>query len=417
MQHFGDGRDWFFEKRFGLFIHWGLYAINGWHEQDQWRRSIPRKIYEQLQQEFIPVHFNPDEWLDAAEAAGMEYLCVTTKHHDGFCLWDTAQTDYNIMHTPYGRDVLRMLAEACQRRRFPLCLYYSVVDWHHPNYPNQGRSHELLTPEPGDEPNIERYLEFLRAQVRELCTQYGEIHGFWWDMNVTGLVDPSINNMIRELQPKAVINNRGFDDGDFGTPERDLEQTTALVFERPTEACQSIGRESWGYREDEDYYSLTHLLRSIDRTLARGGNYLLNVGPKADGTLPGMAVNRLARIGDWYESVREAFDGAEPVSALTENREVMLTRKDRALYVHLTQEPTVGRVLLKPMTVKPRSAVLLNTGETLAFSTDSIPTQHMDGGGLLTSGNREWLRVYGIPVDDLTDTVPVIKLEFDEPFR
>ena len=415
MQRFGDGRDWFFEKRFGLFIHWGLYAINAWHEQDQWRRGIPRTIYEQLRNQFIPIHFDPDAWLDAAEAAGMEYICFTTKHHDGFCMWSTAQTDYNIMNTPYERDILAQLAEACHRRGFPLCLYYSVVDWHHPNYPNQGRSHELPAPEPGDEPNIERYLEFLKAQVHELCTQYGDIHGFWWDMNVTGLVDPSINHMIRELQPNAVINNRGFDEGDFGTPERDFEQSSALVFERPTEACQSIGRESWGYREDEDYYSLTHLLRSIDRALARGGNYLLNVGPKADGTLPGVAVNRLARIGDWYQSVREAFDGAEPASVLTENREVLLTRKGRTLYVHLCQEPTVERVLLKPLTVKPKSATLLNTGEPLVVSTDSIPTQHMDGGGLPTTGPREWLRVHRIPVDDLTDTVPVIKLEFDAP--
>ena len=184
------------------------------------------KEYERLVGQFNPTRFDPDAWLDLAERTGMRYVCLTTKHHDGFCLWDTAQTDYNVMRTPYGRDVVGMLAEACHRRCFPLCLYYSVVDWHHPSYPNQDRSHELAGPQPGDEPDFAKYRAFLVAQVRELCTQYGEIHGFWWDMNVTGVVDPSINAMIRSLQPKAVINNRGFDEGDFGTPERDYEGAT-----------------------------------------------------------------------------------------------------------------------------------------------------------------------------------------------
>lgn len=127
----------------------------------------------------IQVRYDPDAWLDLAEEAGMEYVCFTTKHHDGFCLWDTAQTEYNVMRSPCGKDVLGMLAQACRRRGFPLCLYYAVADWHHPNYPNQGRSHELPGPEAGDEPDLDRYLDFLRAQVRELCTAYGELGGFW----------------------------------------------------------------------------------------------------------------------------------------------------------------------------------------------------------------------------------------------
>ena len=202
--------------------------------------------------------------------------------------------------------LLAMLADACHRRNFPLCLYHSVVDWHHPNYPNQGRSHELPQPEPGDNPDFDQYLAFLKAQVRELCTNYGDIHGFWWDMNVTGEVIPEVNNMIRELQPAAVINNRGFDDGDFGTPERDNTPLNEVrAFDKPTEACQAVGRESWCYRENEDYYSDLHLMRSIDKTLAKGGNYLLNVGPKADGTLPDEAVAILNRVSRWYHAVKE----------------------------------------------------------------------------------------------------------------
>lgn len=416
VQHFGDGRDWFFERRYGMFVHWGLYAIPAWHEQHQWRGGVPRREYERLLTRFDPVAFDPDAWLDLAEAAGMRYLTFTTKHHDGFCLWDTAETDYKVTNSPYGQDVLRMLADACHRRGFPLCLYYSVVDWHHPNYPNQGRSHELPAPEPGDRPDWEAYRRFLVAQVRELCTRYGEIHGFWWDMNVTGIVDPSINAMIRELQPAAVINNRGFDEGDFGTPERDMGGAPDDVspYARPTEACQSVGRESWGYRSDEDYYSDRHLIASIDRALARGGNYLLNVGPMADGTIPDVAAGILERIGHWYARVRESFEGAEPGSHLVRDRDILLTRKGNALYVHLTRYPAMRRVLLDPIAVEPRSATLLNDGRAVETSLSDLPTLHMGEGGRLIPEANHYLRLRELPVNEYGDAVLVVRLEFDD---
>lgn len=405
-----DERDWFTEQRFGMFVHWGLYALNEWHEQDQWRRRIPRAEYIKLKDQFNPVNFDPDAWLDVAEAAGMEYICFTTKHHDGFCMWDTAQTDYNIMNAPYGKDILKMLAEACERRGIRLCLYYSVVDWHHPNYPNQGRSHELEQPDPDDDPNFEAYLEFLKAQLRELCTNYGTIYGIFWDMNVTGIVDESVNNMIRDLQPSCVINDRGFDDGDYGTPERDMHGDSLRIFDRRTEACQSVGRESWCYRANEDYYSDLHLVRSIDQTLAKGGNYLLNVGPKPDGTLPDEAINILKRIGIWYKSVQESF--VMPASDKTDNLDVYLTEDGDTMYVHLTNPPTIDRVLLRPMTTLPKKATLLNTGQNVSFSDDPLPTLHMDRNGLLTTGNKSFLRLTNLPVNELTGTVMVIKLEF-----
>ncbi|NLG49106.1 MAG: glycoside hydrolase [Chloroflexi bacterium] len=405
---FGDGRDWFFEKRFGLFVHWGLYAIPAWHEQTLYRKGMTRDEYVPLVQQFNPVRFDPDAWLDLAEEAGMQYVCFTTKHIDGFCMWDTAQTDYNVMHTPYGRDVLGMLAEACHRRGFPLCLYYSVVDEHQPNYPNQGRSYELPGPVPGDEPNLDKYLAFVRAQVRELCTRYGEIHGFWWDANILAHRDPSVNAMIRELQPNAVINNRGFDEGDFGTPERewDEEVRDLRAFERPIEACQSVGVESWGYKVDEDYYSDLYLIHSLDRTLAKGGNYLLNVGPKADGTIPEEAARILRAIGRWYQNVREALDGAEPASHLIDMRDVLFTRKGNTLYAHLPCAPTRNRLLLKPLDVLPRRVTLLNTGEPVEAVVDFLPSQHHE--------KREYLRLRNLPVNRLTDTVLVLKLEFDD---
>ncbi len=403
---FGDGRDWWFQKRFGLFIHWGLYAINGWHEQEQWRLRVPRKEYGKLQRQWNPARFNPDHWLDVAESAGMEYLCFTTKHHDGFCLWDTKQTAFNTMNTPYGKDLLRQLAAACQRRKFPLCLYYSIADWHNPNYPNQGRHHEL-PPQPGDSPDWDKYMAFVKAQVTELCTHYGEIHGFWWDGNVPEHVDPSINALIRRLQPNAVINDRGFDPGDFGTPERDYTKEGAgvLSFEKRTEACQSIGMESWGWRRDEDYYRDGYICKSIARYRSRDANYLLNVGPKPDGTLPVEATRFLKRIGKWYRTVEEAFVGTVPASHLTDNREVLLTRKDNTLYVVLHSETRGDTVKLKPITALPRRATLLNTGKRIPCSTDLVPSEHKNQGC--------YLRLRNLPVNEFVNTVLVAKLEFD----
>jgi alpha-L-fucosidase len=405
-RRFGDGRDWWFQRRFGMFVHWGIYAIHGLHEQEQWRYRVPRAEYVKLQREWNPVKYDPDAWLDLAAEAGMKYICLTTKHHDGFCLWDTKQTSYNTMNTPYGKDVLRMLADACHRRGVPLCLYYSIADWHQPNYPNQGRSHEL-PPQPSDQPDWPRYMEFLKAQVRELCTNYGELGGFWWDMNVPKHVDPSINEMIRKLQPKAVINNRGFDPGDFGTPERDYDASgeEALVFSQRTEACQSVGSESWGYRKDEDYYDDRHLLRSIDKYLARDANYLLNVGPAPDGTIPARPAAILRRIGKWYGAVKEAFEGATPASNLTTNRNVLLTRRGNTIYVHLHKDPIRESVQLKPMTTAPRRATLLNTGRPVEGAVDMVPSDHIE--------HKAYLRLCNLPVDEMADTVLVVKLEFD----
>jgi alpha-L-fucosidase len=404
---FGDGRDWWFERRFGLFVHFGVYAIHGYHEQEQWRKRVPRAEYVKLAQQWNPSKFEPDDWLDLAEQAGMKYICLTAKHHDGFCLWKTELTRFNTMNTPYGKDIVQMLAEACHRRHFPLCLYYSIADWNHPNYPNEGRSHELPS-QPSDDPNWEKYLVFLKGQVRELCTNYGELHGFWWDMNITKHTDPSINDMIRKLQPKAVINNRGFDDGDFGTPERDEDANTDMLlsFDACTEAIQSVGVESWGWRKDEAYYTDRHLMRGIDKYLARDANYLLNVGPKPDGTIAEEPAEILKRIGKWYKNVKESLEGTAPASQLTSNRNVLLTRKGNTLYVHLYKDPVSEAVKLKPLTAAPRKATLLNTGKAVEFSIEMAPTDHLDQKG--------YLRLTNLPANAMADSVLVVKLEFDQ---
>ena len=403
---FGDGRDWWFKKRFGMFVHFGLYSIPGWHEQVEWRQGIPRSDYVKLQQQWNPKGFDPDAWLDVAESAGMEYICLTAKHHEGFCLWDTKLTAYNTMNTPYGKDIVRQLADACHRRNFPLCLYYSVADWHCPFYPNQGRSHEL-EPQAGDTPDMGRYVDYLKAQVRELCTNYGTISGIWWDMKVDKtVIDKSVNAMVRELQPTAVVNNRGFDDGDFGTPERDYDKSfdMPLRFSERIEACHSVGMESWGYRKDEDYYSLRYLTSSIDKYRARDANYLLNVGPDADGVIPARPAEILRRIGAWYKPVREAFDDAAPASTLTANRNVLLTRKGNSLYVHLYQPLDGEEVRLRPLAIAPERAVLLNDGRNVEWRLDIAPAEWTE--------HRPYLRLHGLPVEAFAGTTMVVRLDF-----
>jgi alpha-L-fucosidase len=409
VKRFGDGRDWFFEKRYGMFVHWGLYSIPGWHEQHQWRARVPRVVYARLADQWKPLKFNPEEWLDLMEQAGMKYLTITTKHHDGFCLWDTKLTSFNTMNTPYGQDIIGKLANTCHKRSLPLCLYYSIADWNHPNYPNQGRHHELPGPEKGDQPDWDKYMEFLKGQVNELCTNYGEIHGFWWDMNVPGYKDPSVNNMIRKLQPKAVINNRGFDEGDFGTPERDydIKLADSTGSERPVEACQSVGMESWGYKKDEDYYTDRHLSRSIDKYLSRDANYLLNVGPTGEGLIPEVSSSILKRLGKWYLSVRESYENIEQASQLISNQNVMLTSKGNILYVHFNKDMPGNGFKLKPVNVLPSKALLLNDGSKVECVVNLSPSDHGE--------QKAYLRLRNLPSNNMEDTVMVVKLEFDRP--
>lgn len=408
MKRFNDERDWFTNARLGLFIHWGLYAIHGYHEQEQWRAKIPRREYEKLAAQFNPLKFNPDEWLDLMQSNGMDYCVFTAKHHDGFCMWDTKETDFNSMNTPYGRDIVKMFTDACHARAVPFIPYYSVVDWHHPCYPNQGRHHELPVPLDGDTPDFDAYMSFLRAQVRELCTHYGAIHGLWWDMNVPNHNDPSINAMIRELQPAAVINNRGFDEGDTTTPERDYDDAAraAAAYTVPTEACQSIGAESWGYRNNEDYFDPRYLLECIDMTLAKGGNYLLNVGPKPDGSIPEKARDILGTIGNWYAKTRRSFENTVSAPELSESPDVLITRSENTVYCHMYKLPRLGRILLPRIAEVPQKAVLLNTGADVHCSMDNLPSRFMY--------EEPCLRVHSIPVENLRGTVPVIALEFEK---
>ena len=233
---------------------------------------------------------------------------------------DSALTDYKVTNTPYGRDPLaiswRKPATDAASRSASTTPSWTITT---PVYPNQGRAHELAGPQPGDEPDVGRYLDYVRGQIRELCTHYGTIGGIWWDAQRLGVEDAGLNAMVRELQPAAVINDRGLSPGDVTIYERDYSKEVYDIpaFARATEACQAIGMQSWGFRRDEDYYTVPYLIQSIDRMMAKGANYLLNVGPDALGRIAPNEEAILRRIGDWYLRVREAF-AAEPAPGLTD---------------------------------------------------------------------------------------------------
>ncbi|MDR3120999.1 MAG: alpha-L-fucosidase [Clostridiales bacterium] len=410
---FHDARDWFNEKRLGLFIHWGIYSIPAWHEQMEWRGRMPRKEYEPLMREFNPVKYDPDAWLALAKSVGMEFVTITTKHHDGFCMFDSKYTDFKITNTPYRKDIVKMLADAAARQGLVMGLYYSIPDWNHKNYPNQGRHHEMWGPRAGDEPDYDKYFAYMENQVTELCTGYGPIGQLFWDINVAGYNRTAFNDQIRKLQPSIVINNRGPENWDYSTPERHVPD--GMEFTQRTEAVQSLGRESWGHKLDEDYYNPKYIMQSIDKILAMGGNYMLNVGPKADGTLDERDTASLQRIGRWYTKVREAFtpDTYPATSMITQathgemKDRILLTRRvnTNTIYVHAYEDLATNAISMRPFTANPVKATLLNDGSPVETVVSKTPGYHHE--------DRAFLRLRGLPTTKITDEPLVVKLEFD----
>lgn len=402
----------FQKKRFGLFIHWGIYALGGWHEQEQWRLSVDSEAYQQYAQRFCPDAFDPKAWVTMAQKAGMDYICFTTKHHDGFCMWDTAYTDFKVTNTPYGKDVLQQLAQACQEAGMGLSLYYSVPDWHHPNYPNFGGDHELPQPKAGDEPDEQRYIDYVKKQIAELLTRYGKIQSFFWDIPPVKK-DPSVNALIRKLQPGIFINNRGYDAGDFSTPERTVPECG--YFTSLTEACNSVGRQSWGYRINEDYYSHAYLTASIDQIMAMGGNYVLNVGPDASGKFPKPAVQTLEAVGDWYNRVKDALFAKPFMPDPAVRREYFMTRDGNTLYLHFPKGLNATGFFLEDLIRLPENALVLNDGTQLRACMEIMPTLCYGG----TGHRMPVFHVNGIPVNRLAGETIILKLEFanlDEAF-
>lgn len=395
-----------FERRLGMFVHWGIYSVGEWHEQEFWRKGMRRADYEKFAGRFTAEKFDADALVDVAKLAGAEYIVFTSKHHDGFCMWDTATTDYKVTNTPAKRDVIGELADACHRKSVKLGFYYSNPDWHHPNAHNEKSTHQIPL-EPGDVPDMEKYRTYVKAQVTELLTNYGEIVCFFWD--IASQIDcPEMDALVRRLQPGIMVNDRGWGNKatcDYSTPERDYEWD--LANGRHVEACDAVGVQSWGYRRDEDYHTVGYLTRNIDRYLSTGANFLLNVGPKADGTIPDEARALMADVGKWYGKVRDSFRDVKTVTdlklAIAPN--AVVTRRDDTLFVHFPSGLDATGLDLRPLTVMPERATLLNTGKALNARVEFMPWNVGDF-------NRETLHVWGIPADELANECIVLRLDF-----
>lgn len=393
----------FQDERFGMFIHFGIYAHVGWHEQYQLRRNIPKEEYVKLKDVFDPYAFDAEELVKFAKESGAQYLCFTAKHHDGFCMWDTKYTDYNIMNTPYGRDILKQIADACEKYGIKLELYYSIPDWHHKNSLNLGQEyHQLKQPNPGDEPNEELYIEYIKNQMRELCTHYGKIHAIFWDIPPVRR-DPSVNEFVRSLQPHILFNDRGYDDGDYSTPEREARIKNAS-FERLCEACQSVGAQSWGYRVDEDYFTPQYIIASMSGILIKGGNYLLNVGPTGEGVLPEEAKRIFSTVGNWYKRIRESIVDTRYFHAGNFD----YTIRENTVYLHLPAACGSRGFILKPFDIAPKKATLLNNGQEIDAKVCFSPWDYDN------EKNQPHLHIGNIPAEEFLHENMVIKMEFED---
>ncbi len=319
---------WWREARFGMFIHWGPVSLKG--TEIGWSRGAPIPIeeYDHLYKQFNPVQFDADQWVKVAKDAGMKYLVFTTKHHDGFCMFDTKQTEYNIMRSPFGRDVVKELSEACRRQGIAFGTYYSVCDWHHPDFPFGSPGGKTKKPHP----NLDRYEQYLRKQVEELVRNYGPLSTLWFDVaqgfdakRGKGVVD-----FVRSLQPDILVNNRCADPGDYDTPE---QRVGTFRFDRPWETCMTICNQ-WAWKPGDPMKSLSQCLRTLVLCAGGDGNLLFNVGPMPNGQIEPRQVERLREMGQWLAKYGQSIYGTRG-GPFKPTKRLASTRKANTVYVHI----------------------------------------------------------------------------------
>ena len=291
------------DLRFGMFIHWGPVSLKGTEIGWSRGREIPVEEYDNLYKQFNPVNFNAEEWVKLAKDAGMKYIVFTSKHHDGFCMWNTKYTDFNIMNSPFKRDVVKELAEACKKQGIALGIYHSTTDWHNPDFPLTSPGGTVKR----ETSNLDRYMEYLRNQSIEIIKNYGPLLLMWYD--VPQVVDAERGqgtiDAIRKVQPNIIVNNRTGAKGDYDTPE---QRIGGFQNERPWETCMTIGRQ-WAWKPNDEVKSLEQCLHSLFRSAGGDGNFLFNIGPKPDGTIEPLQIERLKEMGKWLEKYGYAIYG------------------------------------------------------------------------------------------------------------
>ncbi len=388
--------EWWRDARFGLFIHWGLYAIPGgeWKGKTQygeWIRhtaQIPLEEYDRFVGQFNPVMFNSRSWVQMAKDAGMKYIVITSKHHDGFCIFDSKETDFDVMATPFKRDILKELSEACREAGIKLCFYHSIMDWHHPDYLPRRPWEEEIRPAGGAD--FDRYVAHMKRQLKELVTNYGPLGVLWfdgeWESTWNEKYGQDLYQYVRGLQPSIIINNRvgagregmagltteGQFGGDFGTPEQEVPPTGLPGID--WETCMTMNN-NWGYnKNDQNWKSPEELIRTLADVASKGGNFLLNVGPTAEGVFPDTSVARLKQIGEWMKENGESIYGttASPFQSLPWGRctqkRIDGQRPDSLsgwrLYLHVFEWPADGKLVLPGLLSEPNKIYSLADKET-----------------------------------------------------
>jgi alpha-L-fucosidase len=355
---------WWRQGKFGMFIHWGVYSVPAHGEWYMNNGKVQVKDYEKYAPQFNPTQFNAKEWVRLAKEAGMKYITITSKHHDGFSMFDSKLTNYDIVDaTPFKRDPIKELAEECRKQGIRLCFYYSVMDWHHPDYLPR-RPWETRT-RPADGADFNRYIDYMKGQLKELLTRYGPIGVIWFDGGWEGDAErhhsQEVVDMIRSIQPNILINDRINLPEDFSTPEQTIP-AGAMPNGRLWETCMTMNN-SWGFNQDDhDWKSTTDLARKLIDIASKGGNFLLNVGPMANGKIPQESVTRLHEIGQWMDRNGECIYGTTKSPYQRHPFDGRCTVKGNTLYVEAFSWPAEGINL----TLKngPKSARLLD-GEKL----------------------------------------------------
>lgn len=387
---------WFREARFGMFIHWGVYSVpagewNGKTGYGEWfleETKIPVSQYEKFADQFNPVKFDAKAWVKAAKDAGMKYIVITSKHHDGFGLWDSKLTDWDIARTPFKRDPLKELATECRKAGLKFCLYHSIMDWHHPDWGTRRAWNDLAAN--AGPPDMDRYTTYMKGQLKELLTGYGPLGILWfdgeWEAPWTHERGVDLYSYVRNLQPNIIVNNRvgkgrsgmqGMDQGnrvgDYGTPEQEIP-ATGFGPGVDWESCMTMNNH-WGYNKaDFNWKSTQTLVRNLIDCASKGGNYLLNVGPTAEGEFPAVSIDRLQQIGAWMKVNHAAIYGttASPFKRLAWGRcTTKVAGKTTTLYLHVFDWPANGKLGLPGLKNPVLSATLLATGKKLPVATNA----------------------------------------------
>jgi alpha-L-fucosidase len=350
---------WWHEARFGMFIHWGLYSVLGRHEWVMENEGIPVAEYEQIAKRFKPKPNAARDWAKLAKAAGQKYMVMTTKHHEGFCHFDSKLTDYCAPKQGPGRDLVKEYVEAARAEGLRVGFYYSLMDWHHPDGARCAK----------DEAARQRFVAYIHGQIRELLTNYGQIDVLWYDvaspLDAKGWESEKMNDMVFKLQPKIIVNNRNKLEGDFATPEQRIQAE-----KRAWESCMTMN-DSWGYQKSDDAWKTPKtVVRNLITCAHDTGNYLLNIGPKPDGSIPEESVKIMTTVGKWMEKNGKSIYDTDVCQPRRSNY-ASFTRKGNTLYMHIHFWPGETAILGGLMS-KVQGARLLATGKPVKFEQDQF---------------------------------------------